>query len=121
MGKYFFDKILCWVTFQVTLCFNYFFRLPEEKVLDPKGSYIRMFQTKIRNICLSVISEYFLLSVVCNVTAAYTTLCGGLRGLLVYSSVAQFLIFKTLCLDRSKTLPYEHSQNVCLASKYILM
>ena len=28
---------------------------PEKKVLDPNGSYINMSQTKIRNVCVSVI------------------------------------------------------------------
>ena len=57
--------------------------------------------------CLSIID------VVCNASTAYNSLYRGLKHLLkipyfikYYPNVAGFLIFKTFCLGRSKTLTY---------------
>ena len=49
------------------------------------GPYINTFQTILRNICLSVILEFCLLSVVCSLSAsaAYTSLYRGLKYLLI--------------------------------------
>ena len=52
-------------------------QLPEKKVPDPSGPYISTFQTKIKNVCLSVILEFCLLSEVCNI--AYISLSRGLK------------------------------------------
>ena len=40
--------------------FPLFLRLPERNVLDPNEPYIRTSQTKVRNVCLSVIFEFYL-------------------------------------------------------------
>ena len=90
-----------------------------------------MSQTKIRNVCLPVIFEFFLhcclLSVVCSASAYIIQ---------NYPNIIGFLILKTLCSGRSKKLPYvwqkchknnnkrhlclekqsfiKHSQNMCL-------
>ena len=65
-----------------------------------------------KNVCLWEISEFCLLSVDCSPTAAYTSLCRDQKYLLklryiilVYLNVTGFLIFETICLGRSKTLP----------------
>ena len=97
-----------WVTFQVTLC-SYYFCNFRKKVLDPNGPYISTFHTILRNVCLSVISEFCLsLS-----STAYTSLCRDLKYLLEVRYiipndpyVARFLISKSLCLGRAKTLSY---------------
>ena len=39
--------------FSVNPMFPLFLRLPGKMVLDPNGSYINTFNTKIRNVCLS--------------------------------------------------------------------
>ena len=41
--------------------FPLFLRLPERKVLDQNGPYLSTNQTKIINVCLSVILEFFLM------------------------------------------------------------
>ena len=82
-------------------------------VLDQNGSFINMFQTNIRNVSLSVILEFCLSVVVCVLAPAYTSLCRGLKYLpkvryiiLVDPLWARFLIFETVFLGRSATLPY---------------
>ena len=53
-----------------------------KKVLDSNGPYIRPNQTEIRNVCLSVVWEFYL-SFVCSAsTAACNNLCRGLKYLL---------------------------------------
>ena len=55
------------VIFQVLGYFSrnaMFLQLSEKKVLDPNGPYTSTFQTILKNVCLSVISEFFL-SCVC--------------------------------------------------------
>ena len=66
------------------------------------------------------------MSVVCSSSAAYTSLCRSLKYLLKvsyiiqnYPSIVRFLNFKTLFLDRSKTLPYvwkniTEMNNICV-------
>ena len=121
-----------------------------KKVLDQNGPYINTFQTNLRNDCLSVIPELYLSSVVviCVLAPAYTSVCRGLK----YSPKARYiivvdplwdryLIFETVFLGRSATLPYvwkihhkneqnfclvahnfdKFSQNVCLVNTYILI
>ena len=130
--------------------FPLFLQLPEKMVLDPNWPYISTFQTILRNVCLSIISE-FCLSVgrsVCRASTAYTSFCRGLKYLLKvryiilnYPNVARFLISEILCLGRAKILTYvwkkyhkterhlslvthnftKLSQNVCLISTYILI
>ena len=108
-------------------------RLPERKVLDPIESD----------------KNYVILAfVVCSASIAYNSLCRGLEYLLKIPyfiqncpNVVWFLIFKTLCLGRSKLSPYvwkiyhknewfscliEHIftkllQNACLINTHILM
>ena len=98
---------------------------------------------------MSVILEFYLMSSsVFSASTAYTSLWRGLRYLLKvryiilnYHNLVGFLIFGTLCLGSSKTLPYfwkkyhkneKHlclvthifiklSQNVCLINKHILI
>ena len=41
--------------------FPLFLQLAERKVLDPNGPHISTSQTKIRNVCLSVILEFCML------------------------------------------------------------
>ena len=48
----------------------------------PNGPYIKMLQTIVKNVCLSVISAFCLLSVICSAYVAYTSLCIGLKYLL---------------------------------------
>ena len=62
-------------------------------------------------VVLSVVCR--MLSVICVLTPAYSGLCRGLEYslkiqciILVDPNIAVILIFKTLCLGRSKTLPY---------------
>ena len=62
---------------------------------------------------LFIVCNCLLLSMVFSASAAYTSLFSGLKFLLkvryiilVYLNQVGFLIFKTLCLCRSKTLPY---------------
>ena len=80
--------------------FPLFLQLPEKRILDPNGPYISTFQKILRNVCLSVILEfclssvicrlpsvvcclwsvvYDLLSVICSTSAAYTSLCRDLK------------------------------------------
>ena len=106
------DSIAFFGYFSVTLCSHYFCNF-RKKVLDPNGPYISTFQTILRNFCLSVISEFWLSSVVCSASPAYTGLCRGLKYLLKVRyiilndpNVARFLIFETLCWGRAKTLTY---------------
>ena len=65
-----------------------------------KGPYVNMSQTKIRNVCLPVISEFclLLLVIVCSASAALLSLCRGLKyllkvryAILVYTNVDGFL------------------------------
>ena len=63
--------------------------------------------------CLPVSNFGILSVVVCSASAANTSLCRGLKYLLKvpyniqkYPNLAGILIFETLCLGRSKTLPY---------------
>ena len=93
--------------------FPLFLLLPEKKVLDPNRPYISMSQTVLRHFCLSVILEFCLLSVGCNASAAYTSLCRSLKYLLkvlydilVYPNVTRFLISEALCQGSFKTLHY---------------
>ena len=86
----------------------------------------------IRNVvCLSVISEIYLLSV-SRASTIYISLCKGLKYLLKipyfiknYSKGAGFLNFEALCLGRSKTLPYvskkyhKNKRHLCLVT-YII-
>ena len=97
-----------WSTFQVKLYSHYFCDF-QKKVLDPNEPYISTSQTK-----MSVISEFCLY--VYSVSTAYISLRKDLRYLIKvpysiqnYSNLATFLIFETLCLGSSKTLPYEKS------------
>ena len=56
------------------------FATSRKKVIYPNGPFINTNQTKIRNVCLSVILEFCLFwSVVCIASAAYTSLCRGLK------------------------------------------
>ena len=77
--------------------------------------------------CLYVILEFCLLCVVSSMSAVYTRLFRGLKYLLKvpyimrnYSNVDRYLIFKTLYLDRSKTLPnvrkkyHKNERHLCL-------
>ena len=59
-----------------------FLQLPEKRVLDPNGQYISTSQTKIRTVCLSLILDFCLLSVVFSASTAYTNLCRRLKYLL---------------------------------------
>ena len=113
--------------------FSLFLQLPEKKVVDPNGPYISTFQTNLRNLCREFrISVCHLSSSVylsgCRPSAAYTSPYKGLKYslkvkyiILNYpNNVAKFLIFKTLCLGRAKTLICV-SQNVCLIKTHILI
>ena len=53
-----------------------FLRLPERRDLDPNGTFMGTIQTKTVNVCLSIILEFYLRSVVC---PTYTSLCTGLK------------------------------------------
>ena len=93
--------------------FPLFLKLSEKRVLDPNGPCINTLQTILRNVCLSVILKFYPLSVVYGASAAYTSLCRGLKFLLNvrcivlnYPNVTRSSIFETLCLSRTKTLTY---------------
>ena len=73
-----------WLTFQINLYVPTFFATSGKKVLDPNLPYIRTSQTKIRNVCLSIILEFCLFLSVCSLSTAYTSLCSGLKYLLKY-------------------------------------
>ena len=98
-------------------------------VLDQNGPCINTFQTIIKNVCLSVILEFCLLSVfcylcsvVCNKSAAYPSVCTGLEYLLkvkyttlVDPNEAVFLIFETVFLDWSMSEKYiTKMSNICV-------
>ena len=53
-----------------------------KKVLDQNGLYINTFQSYLRNVCLSVILEFCLSSVVFGLAPAYISLYRGLKYLL---------------------------------------
>ena len=92
-----------WFTFHETYVHT-IFATSRIKNIDSKGPYISTSQTEIRNVChLSV----------CSASTAYINLCKDLECLLEiqyfiknYPYVARFVIFKTHCLGRSKTLSY---------------
>ena len=127
-------------TFIVNLC-KHFLCDCRKKVLDQNGPYINMFQTNLRNDCLSVILEFCLLSSsVCVLAPAYTSLCRELEYLpkvryiiLFDPNGAEILIFQTVFLGRTATLPYvwkihpkahiftKLSQDVCLVDTHILI
>ena len=88
------------------LMFPLFLRLPDRKFLESYIS-ISMRQTKWKNVCLSVISEFSLsLVIVCNASTAYKqNLKYLLKNILFIqncSNVARFLIFETLQLEQVK-------------------
>ena len=70
------NSLYFWVTFQEFYVPT--FSTSGKKVLDPNEPYISMFQIKIRNVSLLVISE-FCLSVICSASTVYTSLCRGLK------------------------------------------
>ena len=86
--------------------FPLFLRLPDRKVFDPNGPYICTNQTKIRNVCLSVILSVVV--VVWSAPTAYTNLCRGLEYLpkiqyiiLVKPNVTGFWFLRLFsCADR---------------------
>ena len=94
--------------------FTLFLQLLEKRILEPNEPYIRASQTKIRNICMSVILEFCLPVVaVYSASTAYTSLCRGLKYLLkipyciqYYLNMTRFLVFQTVFLGRSVTMPY---------------
>ena len=94
--------------------FPLFFATSGKKVLDPNWPYISMFQTKIRNVCLLVISVFCLSSSVYSVarlqpTPAYVEAWYLLKVRYIirnHPNLTRFLIFETLCLGRAKTLTY---------------
>ena len=112
-------------------------------VLDKNEPYISTFHTNLRKVCLSVILEFCLSVVVgiCVLAPAYTCLYRGLKYLPTIIGTLFYLIFGTIFLGRSATLPYvwkirhknerhlrlvaqiftKLSQNVCLISIHILI
>ena len=100
MGQNGFMKITNFANFTLFLnkpMFPLFLQPPDRKALDPNGLYINKSQTVV----------------VCSASTAYTSLYRGLKYLLEipyfiqdYLEVVGFLNFETLCLGRSKTLPY---------------
>ena len=81
--------------------FPLFVLLPEKKILGPNWPYISTFQTKIRNVCL--------LYVVYSTSAAYNSLCRGLKYLLKVGhiildcpKVAKFSISNTVFWCRKR-------------------
>ena len=99
-----------WFTFQGSLCSHYFWNFERN---GPKPKWTQMFQTILRNVWLLVILEFCLLSVVCNASAAYISLCKDIKYLLKIPYIIQnspnmagFFIFSTLCLGKWKTFPY---------------
>ena len=95
--------------------FPLFLLLPDSKVLDPNRPIYRHESDKNKKY-LSANNFVFLsvfVVVICSASTSYTSLCRGLKNLLKipyfsqdYSNVVGFLIIETLCLGRSKTLPY---------------
>ena len=90
-----------------------FLKFSVKQVLNPNGPYINKSRTKTRNASLSIILEFCLLAMICSASEAYTNLCRGLKYLLKvmyiilnYPTVAQFWIFETLYLGRTKKLTY---------------
>ena len=68
-----------WFTFHVNLNFMCpLFATFGKKVLDLNGLYINTSQTKIRKVCLPVISTI----VICSASTVYNNLCRGLKYLL---------------------------------------
>ena len=129
-----------------------FFAISEKKVLDPNGPYISTFQSILRNVYLSVILEFCLLSSSSSASVsslqplpAYVEAWNIHQKLgyiiLVDPNGAEFLVFETVFLGRSATLPYVRkinhknerhlrlvshiltklSQNVCLTNIQILI
>ena len=99
-----------WVTFIVALCSHNFCNFQKKNVLDPNGPY--MFVLDNSKKCLSI-DNFEIPSVVCSASAAYISLCRGLKYLLkvrytilVYCNVARFLISNTVFCCRIETLPY---------------
>ena len=94
------------------ICGQFFFAISERKVLDQNGPYINIFNSKE---CLSVGNSGILSVVVVVYVLApgYTSLCRGMKyspkviyTILVDPYGAEFLIFETVFLGRSATLPY---------------
>ena len=104
---------LIWFIFIINLC-RIFSAIFEKKVLDHNGPYIK-FQTNLRNVCLPVNFEFCLSLVGVGVgflASAHTRLCKGLAYLpkvryiiVVDFLLDDFLIFETVFLGRSATLP----------------
>ena len=67
-----------WFTFIVNLC-KQFFAIPERKILHQNGPYINTFQINLRNVCLSLIPEFCLSSVLCGRLPAYPSSFRGLE------------------------------------------
>ena len=100
-------------------CFSSNHMLPlclrlREKSARPKWTIFKHFSEIliVRNVCMSDILEFCPLSVLCSASAIYTSFCRCLKYLLkvrhiilVYPNVVGFLIFRTLGLGRSKTMP----------------
>ena len=74
-------------------------------------------------------SDKIVIVVFCSMSIAYTSSCRGLKYLVKityiiqdYANVARFLIFETLYLDESKTLPYvwikypQNERHLCLVT-----
>ena len=79
----------------------------------PKWTIINTFQTNLKTVCLSVILEFCLPSVVCGRLSAYPNLCRGQKNLLKVryiilkvTNMAGFLISNTFFCCRMEILPY---------------
>ena len=87
---YFVVEAKFWFILVINLC-RHFFAIFLKKVLDQNGPYIKMFQTNLRNLCLSVILEFYLSSssssvvAVCVLAPPYLSLCRSLEYLLTKS------------------------------------
>ena len=80
-----------WITYIVTQCSHYFCNFKEKMSYRSKWTIYKYVLDKSKK-CLSVSNFEILCSVVCSASAAYTSLCRGLK-YLVNPNVARFLIF----------------------------
>ena len=98
-----------WLTFQVNLCFPLFCNF-RKKVPRPKWTIYKHKSDKNKK-CVSV-GNFKILSVTCSASAAYTSLCRGLKYLLKVGyiildnlNLARFLISNTVFCCKMETLP----------------
>ena len=133
--------MLLWLPFIVNFCRRSFcdFRTKRSQT---KKTYLNMFQTNLRDVCLSVTLEFYLTFVL---APAYTSFCKGLKYslkvryiILAPPNVAGFLIFESVLLGNAVICLKKYhknerhlrlvthsftklSQNVCLIDTHILI